>query len=84
MKTSASQKPLRQQFIRELVLRGFSERTVGSYVSWVYDLARYTRKSPDHLGDEELKDYLLHLHEDADLTQTGWPVAWPDLAQRPD
>lgn len=75
MKTSASQKPLRQQFIRELVLRGFSERTVGSYVGWVYDLARYTRKSPDQLGDEELKDYLLHLHEGRQLSNNTIRVA---------
>jgi len=54
---------LRQNFIRELVLRGMSPRTQESYVGAVYYLARYYHKAPDVLSDEELKDYLFHLAE---------------------
>lgn len=74
MKTSTPT-PLRQRFVRELTLRGFSDRTVESYVGWVYDLARHTHKSPDQLSDEELKDYQLYLHEGRQLTNNTIRVA---------
>jgi site-specific recombinase XerD len=74
MKTTTPS-PLRQRFIRELILRGFSHRTVESYVGWVYDLARHTHQSPDRLSDDKLKDYLLHLHEARQLTNNTIRVA---------
>jgi integrase/recombinase XerD len=52
---------LRQNFIRELVLRGMSPRTQEAYIRAVYCLAKYYRKSPDQLTDEELKTYLFYL-----------------------
>jgi integrase/recombinase XerD len=54
---------LRQNFIRELVLRGMSPRTQESYVGAVYYLAKYYHKAPDLLSNEELKNYLFHLAE---------------------
>jgi site-specific recombinase XerD len=52
---------LRENFIRELVLRGMSPRTQESYVGGVYYLAKYYHKSPEVLSNEELKNYLFHL-----------------------
>ncbi len=52
---------LRQNFIRELVVRGMSPRTQESYVGAVYYLAKHYHKAPDLLTDEELKSYLFHL-----------------------
>lgn len=52
---------LRQQLIQELVLRGCSPRTQEAYVSAVYQLAKYYRRPPDQLSDQEIKDYLFHL-----------------------
>jgi len=60
--------PLRQQFIRELVLRGIAPRTQHAYVYQVYRLAKHYHKSPDDLGDEELKAYLYHLANDLKLS----------------
>jgi integrase/recombinase XerD len=54
---------LRQNFIRELVLRGMSPRTQEAYVKAVYYLARYYHQTPELLSDEELKNYLFHLAE---------------------
>jgi site-specific recombinase XerD len=51
---------LRQKFIDEMELRGFSENTTRSYISMVRDLARHFKRSPDQIKDEELKQYLLH------------------------
>lgn len=53
--------PLRQRYIRELVIRGTSPRTQESYLSWVHQLAKHYRRPPDKLTDDELKDFLFHL-----------------------
>jgi len=51
---------LRQKFIDEMELRGFSENSILSYVGVVRELARHFKRSPDQITDEELKQYLLH------------------------
>lgn len=53
--------PLRQKLIDEIQLRGFSPHTQDSYVRSVAGLAQFYHRSPDHLGDDEIKAYLLHL-----------------------
>lgn len=52
---------LRQQLIEELVLRGLSERTQEAYVHQVYQLAKFYRRSPDKLSEEQVRQYLFHL-----------------------
>lgn len=52
---------LRQQLIQELTLRGCSPRTQEAYVSAVYQLAKYYRRPPDQVSDQEIKDYLFYL-----------------------
>jgi integrase/recombinase XerD len=58
---------LRQQFIRELVIRGTSPRTQESYVAAVYGLAKHYHKAPDQIGDEQLKDYMFYLGQERKL-----------------
>lgn len=53
--------PLRQQLIDEIQLRGFSPNTQDSYVRSVAGLAQFYHRSPDQIGDQEIKTYLLHL-----------------------
>ena len=52
---------LREKFIRELKIRGRSERTVHAYVASVCALAVFHKKSPDQLSDEQIRDWLFHL-----------------------
>ena len=52
---------LRLQYIQELVLRGLAERTQEAYIHQVYHLAKYYRRSPDTLTEEEVHAYLIHL-----------------------
>jgi site-specific recombinase XerD len=52
---------LRQKFIREMVLRGFSSRTQEAYIAAVFQLSKYYHRSPDQISDEEIKDFLLYL-----------------------
>jgi site-specific recombinase XerD len=49
--------------IEEMKLRNFSPRTEQSYVAAVVGLARYYRRSPDQLTQDEIRSYLLHLQE---------------------
>ena len=62
---------LRQNFIRELVIRGTSPRTQEAYVRAVYCLAKHYRKSPDQLTDEELKNYLFYLANERHLSASS-------------
>ncbi len=59
---------LRQNFIRELVLRGMSPRTQEAYLWQVYRLAKHYHRSPDKLADEELKTFLFHLANELKLS----------------
>ena len=54
--------PLRKQYYEYLVLRGYSERTIESYVAAVAGLARHYRRSPNAITGPEIRDYLLVLH----------------------
>jgi integrase/recombinase XerD len=62
---------LRQRFIEEMVLRGFSPRTQEAYVGAVYQLAQFFNRSPDTLSDEEVREYLLHLAEGKKLAASS-------------
>jgi len=59
--------PLRQNFIRELVIRGTSPRTQETYVGAIARLAKHYHQSPEQLSDEQLKEYMFHLARDKDL-----------------
>ena len=52
---------LREQMQRDLQLRGLSVRTQEAYLTQVRDFARYFKKSPDQLGESEIKEYLHYL-----------------------
>ena len=58
MKTS----PLRQQLIDSLTLKGYSPRTMESYVWAVASLAGYHHRSPAQLEVQDVRAFLLHVH----------------------
>ncbi|HYV30015.1 MAG TPA: site-specific integrase [Candidatus Binatia bacterium] len=53
--------PLRAKYIRDLAIRGRATRTQQSYTSYVADLARYHRRSPDQISYDEVANWLQHL-----------------------
>lgn len=55
--------PLRQRYIDDLKLAGYSQRTIESYIYSVSRLAQYFNKSPQHISNEELRNYLLYHKE---------------------
>src|ERR1039458_2258304 len=60
---------LRQRMQEDLPLRNFSERTVRRYTEVVAEFARYFHKSPDQLGPEHIRTFLLHLLNERKLAR---------------
>jgi site-specific recombinase XerD len=56
--------------IEDLKIRDYSQHTVAAYVSAVYRLAKYHHKSPDKLGREEIRAFLVDLVEQK---KVSWP-----------
>jgi len=55
--------PLRSQYIGLLTLRGYTQRTQESYINAVAALGRHYGRSPHLLSDEQVRDYLIGLHQ---------------------
>lgn len=66
--------PLRKRMIDEMEMRNFSPKTVKLYVDNVARFARYFGRSPDQLGTEDVKKYLLHMVQEK-------KVAWGTYKQ---
>jgi site-specific recombinase XerD len=56
--------PLRRRMTEDLVLRNRAPQTIKAYTGWVADFARHFDASPDRLGPEHVRSYLLHLVQD--------------------
>jgi site-specific recombinase XerD len=56
--------PLRQRMLEDMQLRNFSPNTREAYLRAVAQFALHYQKSPDQLGTEEVRAYLLHLVND--------------------
>ena len=52
---------LRTRMIRDMALRGFSPRTHETYIAAVVRLAKYYKRAPDQLSNDEVQAYLAHL-----------------------
>lgn len=59
--------PLRTQMQADMVLRGLAPRTQEAYIASVAGLARHYRRSPEHLTQEDVQQYLLYLIEERKL-----------------
>jgi integrase/recombinase XerD len=56
--------PLRQRMLDELQLRNLSACTTRAYVGAVERFSNYFQKSPEKMGPEQVREYLLHLIRD--------------------
>jgi site-specific recombinase XerD len=59
---------LHDRMVRDMEVRHFSERTVEAYVAGVKGLAKYYRRPPDQLSDDEVQRYLLHVRDERQLS----------------
>ncbi len=67
---------LRQRMQEDLRLRNFSERTIRHYTHTVAEFAKYFHTSPDQLGPEHVRTWLLYLLNERKL-------AWGTIQGRP-
>jgi len=64
--------PLRQRMIEDMRIRDFSKHTIAAYTSAVYRLAKYYRRSPDQLDQEEVRAFLLDLVNQVEQRKLSW------------
>ncbi|MBI1726834.1 MAG: phage integrase N-terminal SAM-like domain-containing protein [Candidatus Rokubacteria bacterium] len=65
---------LRTLMIRDMALRGLYPRTHEAYNDTVVKLAKYYKRSPDQLSNDEVQAYLAHLIQERKL-------AWSTCSQ---
>ena len=53
--------PLRRRMTEDLILHDLSPKTSRRDIKWVADFAQYFHDSPEHLGSEHVRSFLLHL-----------------------
>lgn len=63
------------RLLQELQLRGCSDRTLETYLSWVRDLERFSGKSVEQLSPKEVRDYFLNLFNERRLSRSTITIA---------
>ena len=61
---------VREQMMRDMVVKGYSEDTQKSYLREVRQFSQYFDTCPTRLGGQEIKDYLYHLIAERDRNKT--------------
>jgi site-specific recombinase XerD len=61
--------------LEDLRLKGYSPRTQEAYVRAVRKLAEFFHRSPAQLGEEELRQYFLHLTHERKVSRTTTTIA---------
>ena len=62
--------PLRRRMIDDMQLRNLAPRTIKAYVSRVGTFARHFGRSPEALGPDDVRAYLLHLVQEKHVSWT--------------
>jgi integrase/recombinase XerD len=63
--------PLRRRMIEDMKLKNLSARTINTYVSRVYNFATHFGRSPERLGRDDVRAYLLFLIQEKNVS---WSV----------
>jgi len=66
--------PLRQRLIEDMQLHGFAAKTQDGYLRAVKQLAEYYRRSPELITEEELRQYLLYLTNEKQVSASTFTV----------
>lgn len=59
---------LRRRMEEELTVRGYSPATIRAYLGAVRNFARFHGRSPEQMGAEEVRAYLLHMTQEKKLS----------------
>lgn len=60
--------PLRQRMLEDMQLRNYAPATQKNYIHYVAGLAKYFQTSPENLGLEDIRQYMLYLTNDRRLS----------------
>jgi len=63
--------PLRQRMMDDMVIRNLADNTQSSYLLQVSSFATHFRRSPEALGPEEIRAWLVYLREERKLAPTS-------------
>ena len=63
MKIIRPMTPLRKRMLEDMQIRNLSPHTIDGYIRYVAQFAQHFKTSPDQLGPEHVRTYLLHLLE---------------------
>lgn len=66
---------LRERMLEDLKLHGLAKSTQNLYVRAVQQLAKYSRKPPDQITEEELRQYFLYLTQVKKIAPSTLTVA---------
>jgi integrase/recombinase XerD len=66
--------PLRRRMIDDMTLRNFTKATIKAYVRCVARFATHFRRSPDLLGREHVRAYLLHLLQEQHVSHSYYKL----------
>jgi integrase/recombinase XerD len=64
--------PLRRRYIEDLRLKNFSPNTIRVYMHAVAAFARFFGRSPEALGEEDVRTYLVHLVSERRLSRSQY------------
>ena len=64
--------PLRRRMIEDMTLRNFAPHTITAYTRCVARFAGHFHVSPEHLGSEHVRSYLLHLVQERHLAWSSY------------
>ena len=67
---------LYRRMVKDMQLRGFSERTQETYLREVRKLCEHVDKSPGKITEEELREYFLHLKDEHAFSASSMKVAY--------
>lgn len=70
---------LRDRMIKDMELKNLSRRTIKTYLYWVRQYTMHYGKSPDLLGDEEIRDYLYYILKEKKASQASMNQAYSAL-----
>jgi integrase/recombinase XerD len=64
--------PLRRRMIEDMTLRNFAPQTIQSYLWCIARFARYFNASPEHLGPEHVRTYLLYIVQERRVSLSNY------------
>ena len=70
---------LRDRMIMDMELKNLSPRTIKTYLYWMKQFTVHNGKSPDQLGDEEIRGYLHYLLKERKASQASMNQAYSAL-----